>query len=186
MDLLSIGSKTRFRRGAVEVSRSNDRRARFRSDGLLARHVCAVGAAKAKLQCGGLGVDGGNSVGRGVSERTYDWRNRRGIELHRRKSPVAAGGLERWLVGMEAHYGDRILPITAAVADAWRRLSLSQPLPVSDDLIAATALEHRLTVVTRNVADFARSGVGTLARSIRLGEPITRWGWLRPRPSRLF
>lgn len=87
---------------------------------------------------------------------------RRGIELHRRKSPAAASGLERWLLGLETHYGDRILPITPAVADIWGRLSPHQPLPVTDGLIAATALEHRLTVVTRNTADFARSGVNTL------------------------
>ena len=87
---------------------------------------------------------------------------RRGIELHRRKSPTAAGGLERWLGGLKTPYGDRILPITAAVADAWGRLLLAQPWAVSDGLIAATALEHRSTVVTRKVPDFARSGVGTL------------------------
>lgn len=87
---------------------------------------------------------------------------RRGIELHRRKSAGAAGGLERWLLGLETHYGDRILPITPAIADTWGRLSLMQPLPVTDGLIAATALEHKLTVVTRNADDFARSGVNTL------------------------
>lgn len=87
---------------------------------------------------------------------------RRGVELHRLKDPAAAGGLERWLVGLETHYGDRILPVTTGVADAWGRLSLRQPLPVTDGLIAATALEHRLTVVTRNTSDFARSGVNTL------------------------
>jgi len=87
---------------------------------------------------------------------------RRGIELHRAKDARAAGALERWLLGLEAHYAERILPITAAIADRWGRLSLTQPLPVSDGLIAATGLEHRLTVVTRNVADFERSGVNTL------------------------
>jgi predicted nucleic acid-binding protein len=87
---------------------------------------------------------------------------RRGIELHRRKSPGAASGLERWLLGLETHYGDRILPLTPAIADAWGRLSPHQPPPVTDGLIAATALEHKLTVVTRNTADFARSGVNTL------------------------
>jgi predicted nucleic acid-binding protein len=87
---------------------------------------------------------------------------RRGIELHRRKSPSAAGGLERWLLGLETHYGDRILPVTAAVADRWGRLSLDQPIPIADALIAATALEHKLTVVTHNTADFARSGANTL------------------------
>lgn len=87
---------------------------------------------------------------------------RRGIELQRRKSPAAAAALERWLHGLEMHYGDRILPISGAVAGTWGRLAPHQPLPVSDGLIAATALEHKLTVVTRNVPDFRRSGVNVL------------------------
>lgn len=87
---------------------------------------------------------------------------RREIELHRAKDARAAGALERWLLGLETHYAERVLPITAAVADRWGRLSLSQPLPVSDGLIAATGLEHKLTVVTRNLDDFQRSGVNTL------------------------
>ena len=84
---------------------------------------------------------------------------RRGIELHRSKDAKAAGALERWLLGLETYYADRILPISAAVADRWGCLSIHRPLPVSDGLIAATALEHRLTVVTRNQDDFLRSGV---------------------------
>jgi predicted nucleic acid-binding protein len=87
---------------------------------------------------------------------------RRGIELRRAKDQATARSLERWLLGLEAHYADRILPVTAAVADRWGRLSPAQPLPVTDGLIAATALEHKLTVVTRNTEDFARSGVGVL------------------------
>lgn len=87
---------------------------------------------------------------------------RRGIELHRAKDTKAAGALERWLLGLESHYAERILPITAAIADRWGRLCLNQPIPVSDGLIAATGLEHKLTIVTRNVSDFQRSGVNTL------------------------
>jgi predicted nucleic acid-binding protein len=87
---------------------------------------------------------------------------RRGIELRRSKDAKAAGSLERWLVGLEAHYAERILPVTIEVADRWGRLCPNQPLPVSDGLIAATALERKLTVVTRNTADFKRSGVNTI------------------------
>ena len=87
---------------------------------------------------------------------------RRGIELQRSKDQTAARSLERWLLGLEAHYAERILPITAAIADRWGRLSLTQPLPVTDGLIAATALEHKLTVVTRNTGDFARAGASIL------------------------
>jgi|SRR5208283_2292496 len=87
---------------------------------------------------------------------------RAGIELHRLRNPFGAGNLERWLIGLETHYAERILTITARIADRWGRLSPRQPLPASDGLIAATALEHGLTVVTRNVVDFQRSGVNTL------------------------
>lgn len=87
---------------------------------------------------------------------------RRGIELRRAKDQTAARALERWLLGLESHYADRILPITEAIADRWGRLSPQQPLPVTDGLIAATALEHKLTVVTRNTDDFNRAGVNLL------------------------
>jgi predicted nucleic acid-binding protein len=87
---------------------------------------------------------------------------RSGIELHRLKNPTGAGNLERWLLGLETHYAERTLPITAKVADRWGRLSPSQPLPAVDGMIAATGLEHQLVVVTRNVTDFQRSGVNTL------------------------
>jgi toxin FitB len=87
---------------------------------------------------------------------------RRGIEMHRLKNPTGAGNLERWLLGLETHYGDRVLPISVAVADRWGRLGLKQRLPVTDGLLAATALEHKLSVVTRNTADFQRSGVSLL------------------------
>jgi hypothetical protein len=87
---------------------------------------------------------------------------RRGIELLRKRDPASARALDRWLTGLETHYSDRILPISSAVADRWGRLCLDQPLPVSDGLLAATGIEHKLTIVTRNTDDFTRSGVNTL------------------------
>jgi toxin FitB len=71
-------------------------------------------------------------------------------------------GLERWLREVELGFADRILPVTLPVASAWGRQQHSQPLPVIDGLIAATAKVNGLTVVTRNAKDFERSGVQVL------------------------
>ena len=59
-------------------------------------------------------------------------------------------------------FGGRILPVDVAVARRCGGLHAAQPRPASDALIAATALVHGLTVVTRNVADFEHMGVALL------------------------
>lgn len=84
---------------------------------------------------------------------------RRGIETLRLRDAAAARTLDRWLDRLEESFAERILPVTLEVSDRWGRLCPDQPLPPIDGLLAATALQHRLTLVTRNVADVARSGV---------------------------
>lgn len=88
---------------------------------------------------------------------------RQGIERVRPRDPAQADVLERWLTGLVSAYRDRILPVTVDIAEEWGRLNASpQPLPVIDGLMAATAKVHRLTLVTRNVPDVARTGVTLL------------------------
>lgn len=76
--------------------------------------------------------------------------------------------LETWLeVDLKARFHGRILPVDSAVADRWGLLTAEakrkgKPLPVIDGLMAATALHHNLTVVSRNVSDFARARVPVL------------------------
>lgn len=87
---------------------------------------------------------------------------RRGIELKRLKDPVSADHLERWASRVEADFEARVLPINATIATLWGRLNVPDPLPAVDGLIAATALTYDLTLVTRNVRDFKRTGASTL------------------------
>lgn len=70
-----------------------------------------------------------------------------------------ASALERWLRDVEAAFEDRVLPVTLPVAAAWGRQQYARPLPVIDALIAATARVHGMTVVTRNIKDFALTGL---------------------------
>lgn len=87
---------------------------------------------------------------------------RQGIERLRLRDPARAAGFEQWLDTLRRDFADRLLPVSEAVALEWGRLASGPPLPVIDGLLAATAQAHGLTLVTRNIGDFARTGVATL------------------------
>jgi len=88
---------------------------------------------------------------------------RQGIERLRRRDGGQAEALERWLDGLVVAYGDRILPVTVDIAQEWGRMNVPpKPPPTVDGLMAATARVHRLTLVTRNVADVAGTGVAVV------------------------
>jgi toxin FitB len=82
-----------------------------------------------------------------------------GVTHVRRRDPAGADALDRWLRRVRLEYADRILPVTADVAETWGGLNVPDPLPVVDSLIAATALVHGMAVVTRNIVDMSRTGV---------------------------
>jgi predicted nucleic acid-binding protein len=88
---------------------------------------------------------------------------RKGIALLREASRRVA--LEAWLNSdLALRFAQRILPIDQAVADRWGQITAhasiaKSPLPVIDGLLAATALDHNLTLVTRNTKDVAATGV---------------------------
>ncbi len=87
---------------------------------------------------------------------------RQGIERLKRRDPAQAERLEQRLVDVLSIMQGRILPVTESIAQKWGCLNSPDPLPVIDGLLAATALEHGLTLVTRNVRDVKRSGVELL------------------------
>ena len=76
--------------------------------------------------------------------------------------------LETWLeVDLQTRFAGRILAVDGAVADRWGWIMAQaqvkgMTLPVVDGLIAATALHHNLTAVTRNVSDFAVVGLSVV------------------------
>jgi predicted nucleic acid-binding protein len=76
--------------------------------------------------------------------------------------------LEAWLeVELQARFAGRIVPIDAAIADRWGLIAAEgkrrgKPLAAIDGLLAATAIHHNLTVVSRNASDFESAQVQVL------------------------
>ena len=84
-----------------------------------------------------------------------------GIEITREQDPAKAAEIEAWADQVAAAYN--VLPMDAATFRQWAKLMHRQSDTVYEDaMIAATALVHKLTVVTRNVGDFKRFGVPML------------------------
>jgi predicted nucleic acid-binding protein len=86
-----------------------------------------------------------------------------GLPQSRRRSH-----LEAWLeLDLHARFSGRILSIDAPIADRWGLLAAEakrkgKPLPAVDGLLAATAIHHNLTIVSRNISDFASTQVSLL------------------------
>jgi predicted nucleic acid-binding protein len=78
---------------------------------------------------------------------------RKGIAKKQREDTETAKRLAAWADGLELSFADRILGIDAATSRMWGDWSGERPRPVADTLLAATAVRHGLTLVTRNIRD---------------------------------
>lgn len=86
----------------------------------------------------------------------------RGVIRQQRSNPEFARALGVWLDNVIALYGEHILGVNLAVARRWGQLSAGIGNDSADLLLAATALEHGLAVVTRNVPHFQPTGVSVI------------------------
>jgi len=82
----------------------------------------------------------------------------KGIAQKDKQDKVFAGTLRQWLDKLLLLYGDRILPVDVSIAKRWGEMSAQANYSGADVLLAATAIEHGLSVVTRNVKHFKALG----------------------------
>lgn len=86
-----------------------------------------------------------------------------GVRRKERIDSRSGTHLRRWLEeSVRPMFADRVLPVDEAVALEAARLQVPDPMPETDGLIAATALAHKLTLVTRNRRDMERTGVALM------------------------
>lgn len=84
-----------------------------------------------------------------------------GARLRARRDPTQGRMLMQWIENQVLPgFAERILPVDVAVARRCAELNVPDPRPTRDSLIAATAIVHRLTIVTRNLRDFETTGTG--------------------------
>jgi len=83
----------------------------------------------------------------------------RGAAMIERRDPDRAKSIRSWISEVERTYINRTLPVTQNIAIRWGVISAGRTKPVADTLIAATAIEHGLVLVTRNVKDIRDTGV---------------------------
>lgn len=87
---------------------------------------------------------------------------RKGFVKLQRKEEIRSANLASWIDGVISFYGERILPVNMQIAMQWAQISAVRTLPTIDTLLAATAIVHDLTLVTRNTKDFTDTGVKIL------------------------
>ena len=78
---------------------------------------------------------------------------RKGDVAKRRRHPSMTDRYGSWIDALEGAYSDRILPVDKAIATLWGELNADRSRAAVDTLLAATAIVHGLTLVTRNVRD---------------------------------
>jgi predicted nucleic acid-binding protein len=84
---------------------------------------------------------------------------RQGVERLRIKNPQKAAEIEDWLQSITVSMGTRLLVVNQKIADTWGRMGINRSLPLVDSILAATAVAHGLTLVTRNTKDILGTGV---------------------------
>jgi predicted nucleic acid-binding protein len=89
---------------------------------------------------------------------------RKGIIKIQNSHPLRHQKLKNWLEKIEQRFGERILPLNKEILDSWAKTcgeseAMGKKLAIMDSLIAATASEHNLIIVTRNIIDFQFSSI---------------------------